>query len=101
MIKMCVMPADSMRAATAKGDFGMSVGQLYHQVTSISANADGGANGRCCAQATEKDVRSNVGYGGAKRTRFAHHEFCRSRPKAHLEAWRTVRRRVSLDRQVF
>jgi hypothetical protein len=78
MIKMCVMPADSMRAATAKGDFGMSVGQLYYQVTSISANAERGANGRCCAQATEKDVRSNVGYGGAKRTRFAHHEFCRS-----------------------
>jgi hypothetical protein len=29
-------------------------------------------------QATEKDVRSNVGYGGAKRTRFAQHEFWRS-----------------------
>jgi hypothetical protein len=26
----------------------------------------------------KRDVRSNVGYGGAKRTRFAHHEFCRS-----------------------
>jgi hypothetical protein len=60
---MCVMPADSMRAATAKGDFGMSVGQLYHQVTSISPNAEGGANGRCCAQATEKDVRSMSAMG--------------------------------------
>jgi hypothetical protein len=29
-------------------------------------------------QATENDVRSNVGYWGVKRTRFAHSEFCRS-----------------------
>jgi hypothetical protein len=27
---------------------------------------------------SESDVRSHVGYGGAKQTRFAHHEFCRS-----------------------
>jgi hypothetical protein len=28
--------------------------------------------------ASESDVRSNVSYGGAKQTRFAHHEFCPS-----------------------
>src|SRR5437870_306213 len=34
------------------------------------------------AQVAEKDVRSNVGYWGVKRTRFARNEFCRWLPSA-------------------
>jgi hypothetical protein len=33
---------------------------------------------RCWPEATENDLRSNVGYRGVKRTRYAHAEFCRS-----------------------